>query len=148
MDATELTKDYIADARVMQLATLHEGKPWICTVYYIYDADYNLYWTSLPTRKHSQDIAADPHVAVAIAVKLDQPIIGLQAAGTVTVVQDAAVVKSVMGDYAAKYHQGQDFYDNFVAATNQHTLYKFIPDAYVLFDEVNFPGGVGTEVKL
>ncbi len=51
----------------------------------------------------------------------------------------------VMQRYVDKYGEGRDFYDNFVSDTNQHVLYCFTPERYVLFDEVHFPGGVGQE---
>lgn len=138
MQAKELVESYLIDAKLMQIATVSNGKPWICTVYYVSDNDSNIFWLSHPDRRHSQEIEKNPNIAVAIAVKHDQPIIGVQAEGRASIVKDVEVVKDVMSDYVAKYGNGKDFHDNFVTGTNQHNLYKFTPSSIVLFDEVNF----------
>ncbi len=122
----------------MQVATVSGDQPWICTVYYVVDEDYNLYWLSLPTRRHSQEIAAHNKVAVAVAFKFDKPIIGVQAQGTVEVVDQPELIQKIMRVYVTKYNSGEDFYDNFVQGNNQHLLYRFQPHSLVLFDEVNF----------
>jgi uncharacterized protein YhbP (UPF0306 family) len=80
----------------MQLATTRENQPWICTLYYVCDDDQRIYWLSYPTRRHSQELAENSHAAVAIAIKLEQPVIGLQIEGKVSVVTDAKVVANVM----------------------------------------------------
>jgi hypothetical protein len=53
-----------------------------------------------------------------------------------------------MHTYVRKHGKGQEFYDNIVTGTNKHALYRFTPNNYVLFDEVNLPGGIGHEVVL
>jgi len=125
---------------MMQLATLADGRPWICTVYYVFDQHNNLYWLSYPERRHSQEVEKNPNVAAAIAIKFeDKPVIGLQVEGKAETVQDAAIVKRVMDDYVDKYDSGKDFYDNFITGTNKHKLYKLTPELFVLFDELHFP---------
>lgn len=133
-------------ARLMQLATVRSGKPWICTVYFVTDNAGCLYWLSLPTRRHSQDISHDGHVAAAIAIKADQPVIGVQVEGSAEPVREPEVIRQVMADYAAKYDAGHDFYTNFLAGTNQHVLYRLKPTAIVLFDEVHYPGDARRDV--
>lgn len=139
-NVSELVKQHLGAQRMMQIATTQNDRPWICTVFFVADGQQNLYWLSAPTRRHSQLIANNPKIAVAVPVKFDWPVVGIQSEGTATIVQDAGEVKSVMDNYVAKYDKGQDFYDNFVNGTNQHQLYKFTPETFVLFDEVNFAG--------
>lgn len=139
MNIKERIRDYLAQGRLMQLATTADGQPWICTVYYIEDDAMNLYWLSLPERRHSQELRQSNKVAVAIAIKPDQPVIGLQAEGRAKEVRDTVVVRRVMKDYVAKYDAGHDFYDNFMNGTNKHMLYRIVPALFVLFDELNFP---------
>jgi len=126
--------------KMMQIASVSGDQPWICTVFFVADDQQNLYWLSTPARRHSREIADNNKTAIAIAVKSDWPIIGIQSEGLSTVVKDPEIVKKVMGEYVKKYGQGADFYDNFVAGTNQHDLYKFTPKSFILFDEVNFSG--------
>lgn len=134
----ELVKDYLKDARLMQLATISNGKPWLCTVYFVFDDDLNFYWLSLPTRRHSKEIEDDPSSAITVAVKQPQPVIGIQSQGRAVAVNDAEIIASIMPSYVDKYGNGKDFLENFLAGKSQHVLYKFTPTELVLFDEVNF----------
>lgn len=139
MDIKGLLKKYLREARLMQLATVSEGKPWLSTVYFVADGDMNIYWLSLPGRRHSQELAKNPVAAIAIAVKDDKPVIGIQAQGEVELVKDASVVEEVMGPYIEKYRTGNDFLELFVARNNQHEMYRFSARNIILFDEVDFP---------
>lgn len=121
------------------MATADGGQPWVCTVFFVADESYRLYWLSTPERRHSQNIGKNQHVAVTVPVKIDQPVIGIQAEGMAEVVKDADTVMKVMNGYVKKYGSGENFYDNFVKGTNQHQLYRFIPKEYVIFDELHFP---------
>jgi uncharacterized protein YhbP (UPF0306 family) len=139
---------YFEQGRVMQVATANSSKPWITTVYFVVDKSLNLYWLSLPTRRHSMELMEDRHAAIAVAVKMDQPVIGIQAEGTVEVVTHAGTVQGIMEKYVAKYDAGHDFYDNFVQDTNDHQMYRFTPSRFSVFDEVNFPDTSPVEVDL
>src|ERR1700709_947001 len=63
----------------MSLATSKDGKPWVCEVHFAYDDELNLYFRSLTSRRHSQEIAANPNVAGNIVkqVALGEPCLGL-----------------------------------------------------------------------
>lgn len=131
---------YLAEGRLMQLATARQGKPWVCTVYFVADDELNLYWLSWPSRRHSQEIAENHHVAITIVIKPDLPVIGVQAEGTATIVDDHATVERAMSQYAEKYDgAGAQFAERFLAGTNQHVLYRFTPQMYYIFDEVTYP---------
>lgn len=134
---SKLAMKYLEEGYVMQLATVSNCKPWICTVYYVADDAGNLYWLSLPSRRHSQEIASGSAVAVAVAVKLDQPVVGLQAEGRAELVTDLETIKQVMKKYVAKYNTGHSYYKNYMAGTDKHKMYKFTPKQYTLFDELN-----------
>lgn len=138
----EYAHEHLRAGRTMQLATVRQGRPAVCSVYYVpSDDDKAVYWTSIPERRHSQDIVADCHVAGAIAVKTEQPVMGLQFSGTAEVVSDLDEMKRVMDDYSTKYDgQGKDLYDNTVAGTSQHKLYRLTIESLELFDMVHYPG--------
>lgn len=143
MSSTQMEQkatDYLKKGRAMQLATVAGDQPWICTVYYVADNALNLYWLSLPTRRHSQELEHNKKAAVTVAVKFDQPVIGVQAEGTVSVINDALIVKRVMPKYIKKYDNGKDFYKKFQSGTNEHVLYMFSPTLVQLIDEASYPG--------
>lgn len=148
MEPLELIRQYLPSARMMQVATVSGSQPWICTVYFVEDDELNLYWLSLPTRRHSQEIAVHNKIAIAVPIKFDKPVTGIQAEGTAEVVTDRQAIADVMERYVERYNSGQQFYDRFVAGQNQHALYRFTPTKYVLFDEVNFPDDGRKEISL
>lgn len=127
---------------MMQLATCVDGRPWCCTVYYVHDADRNLYWASLPTRRHSQEIAKNPSVAVAIPIQhaKAEKVVGIQIEGTAELLEPSEANRTIVEAYAARFGRDKQWIDDFTAGKNQHQLYKFTPKSFVLFDDVNFPG--------
>lgn len=128
----------LAEQKAIQLATTANGQPWVCTVYFVADGDLNIYWLSLPERRHSKELTQNPNAAITTVVKQDLPVIGLGAEGEVSMVKDEVVVKAVMDLYIKKYGSGEAFYEKFIAGENLHHMYKFTPKKYILFDEVNF----------
>lgn len=63
MDIEKVIREYIDKSLHMSLATAVNNKPWVCEVHFVYDNDLNLYFRSLPTRRHSQEIELRPNVA-------------------------------------------------------------------------------------
>jgi uncharacterized protein YhbP (UPF0306 family) len=63
MDIEKTIREYLPGVIHMSLATCADGKPWVCEVHYSYDEDLNIYFRSMPSRRHSQEIAANPNVA-------------------------------------------------------------------------------------
>lgn len=129
-------KQQLEKSMTLQVATVgNDGKPWICSVYYVVDDDNNFYWLSLPSRRHSQHIAQNNNVAATVAIKTDMPVIGIQIQGQVSIVKDAPHVASIMDRYIVKYEVGKTFYERFVEGINQQNIYKLTPSEMYLFDE-------------
>jgi uncharacterized protein YhbP (UPF0306 family) len=149
MDATALIKQYLERQHMMQLATVADGQPWICTVYYMTDDDYNLYWASLPTRRHSQEVASHPQVAVAIPVKFvkGEKVAGLQIEGRAETLPPSPALRPLAERYAAKFHRDVAWTEDFVTGRTAHRLYKLTPARFVLFDESNFPANPRHELS-
>lgn len=63
VNVEQVIRDYLPDVMHMSLATCQGDKPWVCEVHFVYDDHLNLYFRSLPTRRHSQEITANPNVA-------------------------------------------------------------------------------------
>ena len=131
-------KTYLEEGSVLQLATVLDGEPLVCTVYYVTDKKFSLYWLSYPSRQHSQAIEQNGKAAIAVAVKTDQPVIGLQAAGSAQIVTRKTEAARVMTKYVHKYGVGRNFVRRFIDKTNDHVIYRFTPKRIWLFDEVNF----------
>lgn len=131
---------HLRAGQTMQLATLHDELPRVCTVYFVPNADSTaVYWFSESHRIHSTDIARTPQVAAAIAVKSDMPVIGLQCTGTAEIVTDLAQIEYVTAEYSAKYKgQAKDYLKRFTAGTHKHSLYKMTILSLDVFDELHY----------
>ncbi len=148
MQPIDVVRHYLPYGRTMQIATVEDDQPWISTVYFVEDDELNLYWLSFPSRRHSQEIAKHSKIAVAVPIKLDRPVIGVQAEGTAEAVADKDLIATVMERYVERHGVGKQFYDKYVAGENRHVLFKFVPSTFVLFDEVNFPTDGRQEIKV
>src|SRR6185312_13687025 len=84
MDVEKVIRDYLPNIVHMSLGTSKDNKPWVCEVHFAYDEDLNLYFRSLATRRHSQEIAENPNVAGNIVVQhaLGVPGVGVYFEGT------------------------------------------------------------------
>lgn len=122
----------------MQLATVKDGNPWICTVYFVADDDFNLYWMSARERQHSQEITSNPKVAVTIVHDTERKQ-ALQITGNAYEVEDNDI-ELAHGLYTAKF--GPKEYD--LEGMKRHdptgrAYWVFKPSSISLWDEVNFP---------
>ena len=141
MDATELLDRYLLEMHMMQLATSDDGRPWNCTLYYVHDDERNLYWASLPSRRHSLEITDNPKVAVSIPARFvnGEKVVGIQIEGTAEVLEASEEIREISAKYAAKFKRDSAWIEDFVSGNTEHRLYKLTPDKIYLFDEQNFP---------
>src|SRR4051812_34899784 len=104
-DAKLLLKSYLQQQHMMQLATASGEQPWICTVYYVVDDDFNLYWASWPTRRHSLEIAQNARVAAAIPLAFEngRSVAGVQLQGVAKIVIKSETIPPIAERYAAKF---------------------------------------------
>jgi uncharacterized protein YhbP (UPF0306 family) len=63
MDIEQIIRQNIDKTIHLSLATTRDNKPWVCEVHFAYDHELTLYFRSLLSRRHSQEIAANPNVA-------------------------------------------------------------------------------------
>lgn len=138
----DIARRHFASGRVMQLGTLHDGKPRVNSVYYVASEDCTkVYWMSEGDRVHSGDTVDGSPVSGAIAVKTDVPVMGLQFSGVAHMVDSLDEVEAIAGQYAKKYDgKGGDLHHRIAQGTNKHNLYRMTLDSLGVFDEVNFPG--------
>ena len=138
MDLQTLIKQYLSDNKHMQLATVKDGQPWLCTVYFAADETFNLYWTSGRSRQHSLEILNDSKAAVTV-VRDTEGKQAVQIIGNAYEVADEDLEK-VHKLYTAKF--GPKDYD--LEEIKQRTpegrsYWVFKPTEISLWDEVHFP---------
>jgi len=149
MKAKELLDQYLKTKHTMQLATQADGKPWVCTVRFVADEDNSLFWISLPTRRHSQDVEQQPSVAATVVVHdvVGEPVIAVQLEGAAEQVKLEDYDEQIVNQYATSFLRDQQWVEDFLAGASGHCLYKLSPTTVYLFDERNFPGGERQQVK-
>ncbi len=84
MEVEKIVREYIEKTVHMSLATVSGDAPWVCELHFAYDDSLNLYFRSLKSRRHSQEIAANSKVAGNIIDKygLGDPVVGVYFEGT------------------------------------------------------------------
>lgn len=135
---------------MMQLATVANGQPWNCTVYYIFDAQLHLYWCSIPSRRHSQEIKTNDMVAAAIPLQFTngKKVIGLQIQGTAEQLTSSSELAPLAKQYAKKFHRSERWVEDFCNDRTEHKMYKLTSELFVLFDEENFSDNTRQEFYL
>lgn len=147
MDLKALIQNYLRSAKVMQLATVENGKPWVCTVNFAVDDNLNLYWMSLRTTHHSQHLKNSSQVAGAI-VKDPAVIQGLQFEGSAAEVSEKEL-DSVNEIYEQRYgHKPERLEEAKSNNSSVRGFYKVKPSKFVLFDKLNFPDNPRQEFVL
>jgi len=143
MEAITLLKKYLEECHTMQLATVNGEQPWVCTVRFLADEQHNLYWASIPSRRHSQELEKHPQVGCAIVVHnvIGEPVIGIQIEGTAARQEPSENNRVLAERYAAKFKRDAQWVEDFIAGHTEHQLYKLTLSSIYLFDEQNFPGG-------
>lgn len=139
MDLKKLIGEYIAESKMMQVATVSGDQPWCATVAFAFDEDWNLYWISLPETRHSQELMANNKVAGTIAnadLYTDGPR-GLQFEGVAELLSGADEEAGVA--IYSKRMKREGLLEDMRSGNNPHKLYRIKPTSYVLFDRVNFP---------
>jgi len=147
MNLHNLAQQYFDSVKPMQLATSNNDQPWICTVYFVADESFNLYWMSARERQHSQEIIKNPKVAIAV-VKDQVRKQALQIVGEAYEISNDELDK-VHALYVNKY--GPKDYD--LEEIKKHlptgrAYWVFRPSKMYFWDEVNFPDSPKQEVLL
>ena len=145
MDPKELLAAFLRDSKLMQLATVANGKPWVCNLYFVSDANNHIYWTSSRTRRHSKEIKGNPKVAATIVHSEDRKQ-ALQITGIASEVP-LNDVERVNKLYVEKFGDKPSRLQEVLANTAGGRAYWVIePKTIALWDEVNFPDSPKQEV--
>jgi uncharacterized protein YhbP (UPF0306 family) len=138
MDLKVLITEYLAGNKHMQLATVKDGQPWLCTVYFVADDDFNLYWTSGRSRQHSLEILSDSKAAVTVVRDAERKQ-ALQMVGNAYEVGGSDLDR-VHGLYIDKFEpKDHDLNEMKKRGPEGRAYWVFKPTAISIWDEVNFP---------
>lgn len=148
LDPRNTLENYVRHGKVMQLATVREdGSPWLCHVWYAprFEPDF-LYFTSRPTRNHSQHIASRPSVAGAILAmdlkELGQPVQGVVFTGVASLLKGRDLEEG-RTTFVDRWRHAEDALpvEGLKQGTVPNALYRVDVKQWVLHDEINHASG-------
>jgi uncharacterized protein YhbP (UPF0306 family) len=146
--------EYFADGRILHLATVVNGVPWLCHVWYATGpAEDSVVFTSNRARRHSKELLAQPLVAGGVvAIPLDglgQRVRGISFEGRGHEAADDLIL-SAYEAYAARWPRVREMFTakDIETGATQMRMYVIKLCRIVLFDEVNYPSNPRQELVL
>ena len=141
--------NYLKTQHTMYLAT-YDGKPWTSTVFYAIDNDFNFYFISEPTTRHSKAIYKNKLVSSSIAdsnqVVTDKKI-GVQIEGIASEVKNKNKLKIVVSMWHKKNPGFEDIINlpNMIKKIIKGRFYQIKPTLIKFFNEKLY-GSEGFEI--
>jgi uncharacterized protein YhbP (UPF0306 family) len=134
-DVASIINDYLQNVLHLSLATSVNDKPWVCEVHFVYDGDMNLYFRSLPTRRHSEEIAQNPNVAGNIVVQHERGEAprGVYFEGTAELLKGVDENHIAYTEYCRRLGTGPAILED-ASNPDGHQFYKITVRDWYLFD--------------
>ena len=66
MKHQDIIANWLNENKLMQLSTAVNDQPWLCTVGFVSDENFNIYWFSRTDRRHSKEVLQNSKVAATI----------------------------------------------------------------------------------
>lgn len=134
MNIEQIIRQYIDATLHMSLATVSGNRPWVSEVHFVYDADLNLYWRSLASRRHSIELATNPYVAGDIVKQhgLDESPHGIYFEGQAAVMEDIEAIQSIYPLFQARFSSPISIIDD-ARAIDGHKFYKLTVTKWYAF---------------
>lgn len=135
MDVERTIREYLQEVIHMSLATSMENKPWVCEVHFVFDIDLNLYFRSKPSRRHSQEIAHNNHIAGNIVKQhfVGEKVRGVYFEGSAELLDELHEDDDVYSLFCTRLGVGKEILED-AKAEDGHKFYKVSVDMYYLFD--------------
>jgi uncharacterized protein YhbP (UPF0306 family) len=147
MNIEKVIRDYLPQIIHMSLGTSNSNKPWVCEVHFVYDDNLNLYFRSLTSRRHSQDIAANPQVAGNIVKQhvVGEYPLGLYFEGTAELLSNEDERRTVEPLFKERLGATADILAE-AGTPEGHQFYKITVGNWYAFGK--FDGDKGQKIKL
>lgn len=143
MNPKELVRQYLSQVNIMQLATSVNDQPWVITVHFYADENFNLYWMSNKVREHSEHILQNDNVAATIMVhentSEEKYVIGISIQGTAQMLEPP-IDESVKQGYTNKHNANPGMLEEATKRDGTEAFYMIKPSRIVLFDTKNLQG--------
>jgi uncharacterized protein YhbP (UPF0306 family) len=135
MDIEQTIRNYLPDIIHMSLATSKNNKPWVCEVHFAYDDKLNIYFRSLLSRRHSQEILENPTVAGNIVQQhqlTDKPR-GVYFEGTAKVISSEEDIEVAFECISKRLGSNREIIEE-ASRGDGHKFFKIEVNKFYLFD--------------
>lgn len=138
MDVEKVIRDYLPQVIHLSLGTSKNNKPWVCEVHYAYDEDLNLYYRSLTSRRHSQEIADNPNVAGNIVKQhsLEDGVLGVYFEGTAKKLEPGEEQNKAFECIKQRLKAGDEILEE-AERPDGHQFYKISVDNFYVFGNLD-----------
>ncbi len=147
MDVETTIREHILKIIHLSLATVANDKPWVSEVHFAYDDNLNLYFRSLRSRRHSQEIELNPVVAGNIVRQfgLKEAPVGVYFEGTAKLLEPGEERDVAFNCIKERLGAGDEIIEE-AKLPDGHQFYKISVDTYYLFGR--FDGDVSRKYEL
>lgn len=142
MNIEQTLREYLSNVVHMSLATSRDNKPWVCEVHFAYDDNLNLYFRSLTSRRHSQEIADNASVAGNIVKQhfIGEPGVGVYFEGSACLLPEGeqrnqaarCIIDRLQADGSILEQANQ---------SDGHQFYMIAVDTFYVFGKFDTPSG-------
>ena len=148
MDIEKIVRENIDKTVHMSLATSKDNKPWVCEVHFAYDENLNLYFRSLSSRRHSQEIVANPSVAGNIVRQheLGEYPLGVYFEGTAELLGPGPDQQKAFECIKARLKADDSILEE-AQNPEGHQFYKITVSKYYVFGKLDGTGGKKYELQ-
>lgn len=148
MNTEQAIREYLPSIIHLSLATTREAKPWVCEVHFAYDEELNIYFRSLTSRRHSQEIADNPSVAGNMIVQhaLGAPVRGVYFEGAAQLLTAQAEQRQAFRYLQERLHFTADVWEE-SQRDDGHKFYKIKVQTFYLFDSIESKPSQKYELK-
>jgi uncharacterized protein YhbP (UPF0306 family) len=138
MDLEKTIRKYLPQIVHLSLATSNNNKPWVCEVHFAYDEKLNLYYRSLASRRHSQEIADNPNVAGNIVKQhsLEDGVLGVYFEGTARQLTPGNELDKAFVCIKERLKAGEEVLEE-AKRPDGHQFYKISVDTFYIFGNLD-----------
>lgn len=135
VDLEKMVREYIDKTVHLSLATVSGSKPWVCEVHFSHDNALNLYFVSLTTTRHCQEIANNPNVAGNIVKQhnLKESPHGVYFEGSAERVENPSAEE--IGQYCSRLQRNKDELIAQLKEENGRRMYRISVKSWALFGD-------------
>lgn len=135
LDIEAAIRAYLPEIVHMSLSTSRANKPWTCEVHFAFDENLHLYFSSKPSRRHSQEIADNEFVSGNIVTQhgLGQKVRGVYFEGRAKLLSEVTAENPAYRVYSERFNGGPGMLEE-AKKPDGHAFYEIVVDTFYLFD--------------